>query len=116
MGGGPDVRTARLDTVTDARRLLLMVLYAGWAICFTYAFIAYARAPYEGPGFPDGLNKPAVYLGWQGIAGMLSIAVFALGRAWPKGGAVRSLTAVPFVLAVLHILLIGGVLMWEDLV
>ena len=116
MGGSPDVRAAWLDAVTDVRRLLLMVLYAAWAICFAYAFVAYARAPYEGPGFPDGLNKPAVYLGWQGIAGMLAIAVFALGRAWPKGGAVRSLTAVPLGLAVLHILLIGGVLIWEDLI
>ena len=116
MGSGANVRTAWLDTVTDARRLLLMVIYAVWAMCFAYAFVAYARAPYEGAGFPDGLNKPAVYLGWQGIAGMLSIAVFALGRAWPKGSAVRSLTIVPLGLAVLHILMIGGVLVWEDLI
>lgn len=100
--------------MSDVRRLVLAVLYAAWVLVFAYAFIAYARAPYEGAGFPDGLNKPAVYLGWQGIAGMLAIAVFGVGWGWPKGSAVRNLAAVPLVIAVLHLLAIGAVFLWAE--
>ena len=98
--------------VTDGRRFLLMVVYATWVMVFAYAFIAYARAPYEGPGFPDGLNKPAVYLGWQGIAGMLALAVYGIGLRWPKGSAVRGLSVLPLVIAVVHLLAIGAVFFW----
>lgn len=112
MGRNPDVRTEWLVSMSDARRLLLMVMYAAWVIIFVYAFVAYVRAPYEGPGFPDGLNKPAVYLGWQGMAGMLAVAVFGVGFGWPRGSAVRKLTALPLVVALLHLLAISGVLLW----
>ena len=101
--------------MSDLRRFILMALYALWVVVFTYAFVAYARAPHEGAGFPDGLNKPAVYLGWQGIAGMLAIAVFGVGRTWPAGSSVRGLSVVPFVIAVLHLLAIGAVLIWADM-
>ncbi|MBT8418548.1 MAG: hypothetical protein KJO42_14005 [Silicimonas sp.] len=100
--------------MSDARRLLLAVLYAAWVMVFVYAFFAYARAPYEGAGFPDGLNKPAVYLGWQGIAGMLAIAVFGVGWGWPKGSAVRGLAVVPLVIAGLHLLAIAVVIFWAE--
>lgn len=100
--------------MSDARRLLLMLVYAAWVIVFVYAFIAYDQAPHEGPGFPDGLNKPAVYLGWQGIAGMLAIAIFGVGFTWPKGSPVRKLTALPLIVALLHLLAIAGVVLWAD--
>lgn len=99
---------------SDGARLALSVLYAGWVLVFAYAFVAYARAPYEAAGFPDGLNKPRVYLGWQGIAGMLALAVFGVGRIWPRGSGVRGLSAVPLVIAVLHVLAIGGVVLWAE--
>lgn len=98
--------------MSDGRRFLLMAVYAAWVMVFVYAFVAYDRAPYEGAGFPDGLNKPAVYLGWQGVAGMLAIAVFGIGLGWPKRTAVRGLTAVPLIVALLHLLAIGGVAFW----
>ena len=79
---------------------------------FVYAFVAYARAPYEGAGFPDGLNKPAVFLGWQGAAGVISVAVWGLGRSWPKGNGVRALSAIPLVIALLLGLAVLGVIYW----
>ena len=98
--------------MSDGRRLLLMALYAAWVFVFAYAFVAYARAPYEGAGFADGLNKPAVYLGWQGVAGMLALGVFGVGLGWPKGSGVRRLASVPLLLAVLHIVAVVGVTIW----
>ena len=93
--------------MSDGRRLLLTALLAAWAICFCYAFVAYVRAPYEGPGFPDGLNKPAVFFGWQGIAAMLSLAVWGVSLGWPRGSGARRVARVPLVcsLAVLAVLL-----------
>ena len=99
---------------SDKQRLLLTGLFALWAVVFLYAFVAYARAPYEGAGYPDGLNKPAVYLGWQGIAGMLALAIFGVGRRWPKGNGVRGLSAVPIILAILQGIAILGILWWAD--
>lgn len=98
--------------MSDTRRFVLTALYAAWVIVFGYAFVAYSQAPYEGAGFPDGLNKPAVYLGWQGVAGMIAVAVFGLGLAWPRGSGVRRIASVPLILALLHLALIGAVMVW----
>lgn len=100
--------------MSDGRRFLLMAIYATWVFVFAYAFVAYARAPYAGAGLPDGLNRPAVYLGWQGIAGMLALAVYGIGLGWPKGSTVRALAAVPLVMALLHLLAIGAMILWAD--
>ncbi len=103
-----------MNQPSDKLRLLLTTLFAIWAVVFLYAFVAYARASYEGAGFPDGLNKPAVYLGWQGIAGMLALAIFGVGRRWPKGTGVRGLSSGPLVLAALQVVAILGILWWAD--
>lgn len=97
---------------SDRSRLILSVLYAAWVFVFVYAFIAYDRAPHEGAGFPDGLNKIAVYLGWQGVAAMLALAVFGLGRGWPKRSGVRRLSAIPLGIAGLHAIVVTGVIFW----
>ena len=99
---------------SDNWRLILMVLYAAWVIVFAYAFIAYAQAPYEGTGFPDGLNKPAVFLGWQGIAGILAFAVFGVSRVWPRGASVRTLGNIPLIIAALLAALVVGSIFWAE--
>lgn len=99
---------------SDNLRLLFTFLFSAWVLVFLYAFVAYARAPYEGAGFPEGLNKPAVYLGWQGIAGMLALAIYGVGRSWSKGKGVRALAAVPIMLATLQVIAILGILWWAD--
>ena len=103
-----------MNTPSDNWRLLLTVLYAAWVIVFAYAFVAYANAPYEGAGFPDGLNKPAVFLGWQGIAGVLAFAVFGVSRVWPRGASARTLGNLPLIIAALLAASVVGFIFWAE--
>jgi hypothetical protein len=103
-----------MNTPSDNWRLLLTVLYAAWVIVFAYAFVAYANAPYEGAGFPDGLNKPAVFLGWQGIAGALAFAVFGVSRVWPRGASARTLGNIPLIIAALLAASVVGFIFWAE--
>lgn len=100
--------------MSDGRRYGLTALYAVWVLAFAYAFVAYARARYEGGGFPDGLNKAVVYLGWQGVAGTIAVAVFGLGLGWPKGSGVRRLSVVPLVVAALHVVAVVAAWLWVE--
>ena len=103
------------DEPRDTTRLVLTVLWAAWLMTFVYSFVAYARAPYEGAGFPDGLNKPAVFLGWQGLACLFALAVFGVSRAWPKGAALRRSGSAPLIIETLIALAICAVLAWHGL-
>lgn len=99
------------DEPSDSRRFGLTLLVAIWAMAFVYAFVAAAMAE---P--PDGgslaLGRARAYLGWQGLAGLLAIAVLGVGRRWPKGSSVRRLSLVPLAIAIFHAVAIGGVLLW----
>ena len=88
------------DGPSDSRRLLLIALGAVWVMAFVYAFVAYASTPNNPTG--DQMSRPAVYLGWQGIAGMAAVALYGVGSAWEKGSAVRRLSRVPIALAFLQ--------------
>lgn len=99
---------------SDTKRFLLIALGAIWLMAFVYAFVAYATAPYEAAGFPDGLNKPAVYLGWQGIAGIAAVAIYGVGLAWERGSGARRLSRLPIILAFLQAMGVLGVLFWMD--
>ena len=101
-----------MNDPSDGQRLLLTALFAAWVIAFCYAFYAYATTIPGGGGFVRGMNRVTAYLGWQGIAGMISIALFAVGRGWPKGSAVRRMAVVPFAVALLHVLAILGIILW----
>jgi len=96
----------------DSKRLFLTALFAAWVLAFGYAFVAFATTEPGGGGFVRGINRITAYLGWQGIAGMVSIALFAVGRAWPKGAAVRRMSVVPLALAILHVVAILAVILW----
>ena len=80
---------------SDGKTLLFTILFSAWVIVFAWSFVAYSRAPHEAAGFPDGLNKLAVFFGWQGIAAMLALAVWGVSRSWQKGTGARSLGRVP---------------------
>ena len=101
-----------MELVSDGRRLLLLILCALWVLVFAYAFVGLLRAPLTG-GLPDGGNRPMVYLGWQGIAGMLAVAIFGVGRGWPRGSSVRGMTTVPLVIAILLLVALGGLNLWS---
>ena len=103
-----------MNKPSDNVRFVFTALYAGWVIVFAYAFVAYANAPYEGAGFPDGLNKPAVFLGWQGIAGVLAFAVFGVSRLWPRGASARTLGNIPLIVAALLAASVVGFIFWAE--
>ena len=115
MGRTTYVRSAEVESVStpsDSRRLLLTGLLALWIIAFVYAFVAFATTAPTGEGFVRGANRVMTYLGWQGIAGVLSIATFAIGRDWPKGSGVRTMSFIPLAIALLHILAIVAIVLW----
>lgn len=97
---------------SDGQRLLLTVLFATWLIAFGYAFFSFAATQPRGDGFVRGMNRVTSYLGWQGIAGMISVAIFSVGRGWTKGTTIRRMSLVPITVAFLHVAAIGGVILW----
>lgn len=112
MGRHPDVRAYRVDPVTepgDGTRLLLTVLFAAWAMAFAVAFYAAAVAS-------DLEARTVSFLGWQGVAGTLAIAVFGVSRNWPAGNAVRRLGLVPLAFAAFLAATIVAVVFWARVV
>ncbi len=83
---------------SDGRRMALTVGFAAWVLAFFYSFFAGMEA---GAGF-------RIYAGWQAIAGVVAVAVFGLGRAWPQASAVRRMSAFPLGVAALQALVLAG--------
>ncbi len=100
--------------MSDAKRFVMTVLMAAWAMAFAYAFFSFATTEPAGDGFTRGLNRASSYLGWQAIAGMFAIAIAAVGRDWSKGSGVRRLSLVPLGLALLHILALVAIFVWAQ--
>ncbi len=96
----------------DSNRLFLTVLFAAWVFAFCYAFFSFTTQTPTGDGFTRGMNRITTYLGWQGVAGMLGLAIFAVGRSWPKRSTVRVMSIVPIGLALLHVAAIIGIILW----
>lgn len=97
---------------SDGQRLLLTALFAAWVFAFGFAFFTFATTDPTGESFTRGMNRITSYLGWQGVAGMISIALISVGRGWPRGTAVRRMSGVPLALAILHVVAIFGIILW----
>ncbi len=91
---------------------LLTALYALWLMCFVYSFVSFFLVEPVEENFTVGLNRILSFLGWQGIAGMLSIAVWALGQGWSRRSGVRRLTRLPIGLTFLMAAAVFGVIVW----
>ncbi|MDD9920941.1 MAG: hypothetical protein OXQ92_01480 [Boseongicola sp.] len=98
--------------MNERRILLLTILLAAWAMAFAYAFVFYATTAPTGDGFLRGANRINGYFGWQGVAGMIAVAVYGVGKSWPKGTAVRNISILPFALAILHGIAIAAILFY----
>ena len=61
---------------SDGTRMLLIVLAGLWAASFVLAFVAYVIIEPTGDSFLRGMNRVLAFLGWQGVAAVLSITVF----------------------------------------
>ena len=82
----------------DARRFLLMLLFAVWVATIAYSTYVYSQTRYH-----------SSYLSGQAIAGVLAIVILGVGFSWPKGRLVRRLSGVPLLISVLHIAMIAYV-------
>ena len=96
---------------SDGKRFLLIALGAVWLMAFVYAFLAFASAPNTTED-AQAATKPQIYLGWQGVAGVVAFAVYGVGRAWEPGSATRRLSGVPILLAFLQAIAIIGIYLW----
>lgn len=85
----------------DGVRLLLTVLFAGWAMAFGYAFSELAGIDLEAVRTGTVPPEATEFLRWQGVALLLAVAVFGVSLGWPRGAAVRGLGVLPLSLAVL---------------
>jgi hypothetical protein len=96
----------------DSRIFALMALLAFWILTFGGAFVAYSVTPPEGDGFIRGWNRITTFLGWQGVAAMISLPIWVVGRAWPKGSAVRRLASGPIIVTLLELAAVIGVVIY----
>lgn len=95
----------------DGVRLLLTVLLAGWALAYAYSI--FELSEFWEPAMPfsfDVRDRPVLhFLGWQGVAGMVAVAIYGVSRLWPRGAAARQIGNLPLLLAFLLIAAIGAV-------
>ena len=94
---------------------MLTVLFAAWFIAFGYSFVAFIMTEATGSGFTRGSNRVLQFLGWQGVAGVLSVAIFGVSRHWQRGSGVRVLGVAPLGLALCLVIAIFGVIAWARL-
>ena len=99
---------------SDGKRFLLMALGARWVMSFVYAFVAAATTPEQISESDVGLNRFGAFLEWQAVACIIAVAVFGVGIAWEKGSAVRRLTYLPVLLALILAAGVIGAAIWSQ--
>ena len=90
----------------ETRAFWMMVLGTAWVLAWAGSFSVFAWLEPTGDGFMRGMNRVMAFFGWQGIAAMLSFAVWGLGRNWPPRHSIRRLSLIPVGLALLLGLLV----------
>ncbi len=96
----------------DGKRLWLMIWSAAWLLAWAGSFYALWFIEPTGASYWRGLNRITAFLGWQGVAAMLSIAVFAVSRGWPRGSTPRRLGVLPITAAGLLLVIVLGLMGW----
>ena len=98
----------------DARTFMLMVLLAFWAAAWGYSLVPLFSAG-TGDDQTGGLVRLRGFLGWQGIAGMFALALWGVGRGFPKRSGVRRISLVPLGMALALLLALIGTVIWARL-
>lgn len=94
--------------MTEAPRRAVWILFGLWAAIWVWSLIFLAITEPSGDGFTRGLNRVAGFLGWQGVAAALAVAVWIMGRG--LAGGARWATRLPLILALLLVLGIAGMI------
>lgn len=96
----------------DSRAFLLMVLLAVWLATYGYSvsLLFINDATDAGPALNRG--QVFAFLGWQGVAGLIAFASFAVGIGFPKWSGVRRISGVPLgmALAVVGLVIAAAIL------
>lgn len=93
----------------DGARLLLTALLAAWVMAYAYSVLSFEEL-WNGAGqlaLDPADHSAAQFLGWQGVAGVLGVAIFGVSRLWPRGAAARQIGALPLLLAALLVAALG---------
>ncbi len=80
-------------------RNLVILMLCAWLACYGWSFIGFRLTPPEGSGFTRGMNRVALFFGWQALASVLALVVWLLGRRLPPGTMTRRLSRVPGLIA-----------------
>lgn len=98
----------------DGKSLGLMVLLALWVAAWGYSLVPLFAEP-TSDGFTRGMNRMAGFLGWQGVAGMIALALWGIGRGLPNGSGARRISGVPLGMALALLLVLVGMVLWAQL-
>lgn len=93
-----------------SRRKLTYVILTLWAGVYVWSFIALKITEPSDFGFTAGLNRITTFLGWQFFAGLVSIFAFGLSFEFAPRSLARWLVRVPFILAILLLIVILGII------
>lgn len=93
-----------------SKRTLTYVLLALWAMIYIWSFVAYSITAPTDFGFTRGLNRISGFLGWQFAAGLVSVFALALSFEFRASSLARWLVRLPFILALLLLLVILGII------
>lgn len=110
--GAEPVKGNAMAQDNDTRMLLLIGLAALWVLAYGYSFSVFTLTEPAGDGFVRGMNRVRAFFGWQGVAGMLAIAIWGLGRQWPKGSPARRFSGIPIGLALALMAGMVGLIVW----
>jgi len=86
------------DNLQDGKTLALMVLLALWAAAWGYSLVPLFHAPSD-EGLARGMTRAKGFFGWQAIAGMIALALWGIGRSFPKRSGIRRVSGIPFAMA-----------------
>ncbi len=100
------------DQKQEARTLLLMAVLALWLTVYGYSIVVLMTTASVADGSGRGLSRITVFLGWQGVAGILAFGCWGIGWSFPKGSGVRRVSGVPLGLALTLILVGAGMLVF----
>lgn len=90
----------------------LHVLLALWVIAYAASFVFYLVTAPSDFGFTRGLNRVMGFLGWQVLAGFVSVFIWVKGRRLTPGSVIRRITWLPLILFVVPFLALIAALTW----
>lgn len=96
-----------------SQQTLFKILLMVWAAAFAWSFISFSTAAPTGDGFTRGLNRVTGFLGWQGLATILAVAVWITGRGANLTGLQKWISRTPALMALALVLAVLSLVLWS---